>query len=298
MGKTPHPIRTKGLVISLAAKTARVKEPKRSGALVRQETIASYLFLLPSLIFFLGFVIYPMILCVVTSFFDSTMNRADIFVGLANYKELFADPIFRGALKNTFIIVVVSVPVPCAFSLWISTGSVAVTVVWKWMYNNYYGIFNYLGKAVGFIDKNINWLGDEKYALGCIILILLTTSVGQPIVLYVSALGNVDQSIVEAAEVDGATDFQCFWKIKWPAIMPTTLYILVITTINSFQCFALIQLLTSGGPNHSTDTIMYYIYYTAFKLYRYGYGNAMGVVLAVIIAILSAVQFKLGSQDN
>ena len=110
--------------------------------------------------------------------------------------------------------------------------------------------------------------------------------------LYVSALGNVDQSIVEAAEVDGATDFQCFWRIKWPAIMPTTLYILVITTINSFQ------LLTSGGPNHSTDTIMYYIYYTAFKLYRYGYGNAMGVVLAVIIAILSAVQFKFGSQDN
>ena len=129
-------------------------------------------------------------------------------------------------------------------------------------------------------------------ALG-LILILLTTSVGQPIVLYVSALNNVDQSLVEAAEVDGATKFQCFWKIKWPQIMPTTLYILVITTINSFQCFALIQLLTSGGPNHSTDTIMYYIYYNAFKLYRYGYGNAMGVVLAIIIAVLSAVQFKM-----
>ena len=202
-----------------------MKEPKRSSALVRRETFASYCFLLPSLIFFLGFVIYPMILCVVTSFFDSTMNRADIFVGMANYKTLFADPIFLGALKNTFVIVIVSVPITCIFSLWVSsaivdlpewatslfrcvfylpvvTGSVAVTVVWKWMYNNYYGIFNYLGKAVGLIDKNINWLGDEKYALGCIILILLTTSVGQPIVLYVSALGNVDQSIVEAAEVD------------------------------------------------------------------------------------------------
>ena len=201
-------------MISLAAKTASIKEPKRSSALVRQETIASYLFLLPSLIFFLGFVIYPMILCVVTSFFDSTMNRADVFVGFANYAELFADPIFIGALRNTFIIVVVSVPVTCAFSLWVSsaivdlpewatslfrcvfylpvvTGSVAVTVVWKWMYNNRFGVFNYLFKSLGIIDQNINWLGDARFALWCIILILFTTSVGQPIVLYVSALGNV-----------------------------------------------------------------------------------------------------------
>ena len=295
------------------------KKNPMSRALVRRETIAGYAFMIPSLIFFLGFVIYPMVQCVFTSFFDSTMNRADVFVGLANYKELFQDEIFMGALKNTFIIVIVSVPVTCIFSLWVSsviydlkgpvcsafrcifylpvvTGSVAVTVVWKWMFNNYYGIFNYVGKGVGLIDKNINWLGDERYALWCIILILLTTSVGQPIVLYVSALGNVDTSLVEASEVDGATHLQQFWKIKWPLIMPTTLYILVITTINSFQCFALIQLLTSGGPNHSTDTVMYYIYYSAFKLYRYGYGNAMGVVLAIFIALLSAIQFKVAKE--
>ena len=78
--------------------------------------------------------------------------------------------------------------------------------------------------------------------------------------------------------------------------MPTTLYILVITTINSFQCFALIQLLTSGGPNYSTETVMYYIYYTAFKVYRFGYGNAMGVILAIVIAIFSAIQFKLAKE--
>ncbi|MDO5134552.1 MAG: sugar ABC transporter permease [Eubacteriales bacterium] len=291
-----------------------------SRALARRETVAGYAFMIPSLIFFVGFVIYPMIQCVITSFFDSTMNRADIFIGLGNYKALIQDGVFLGALKNTFIIVIVSVPVTCLFSLWVSsviydlrepfcslfrcvfylpvvTGSVAVTVVWKWMFNNYYGIFNYLGKEMGLIEKNINWLGDERYALGCIILILLTTSVGQPIVLYVSALNNVDQSLVEAAQVDGATRFQCFWRIKWPQIMPTTLYILVITTINSFQCFALIQLLTSGGPNHSTDTIMYNIYYTAFRKYQYGYGNAMGVVLAVIIAVLSAVQFKMAKSE-
>jgi len=299
--------------------TKTVSISKRSRRLMMRETTTSYLFLAPFLLFFIMFVVYPMFMCVWTSFFDASLGREDIFIGFDNYKTLFNDKIFWVALRNTMVIVLVSVPVTCAFSLWVAnviskmpvaatslfrcifylpvvTGSVAVTMVWKWMYNNYYGIFNYIGTNLGLIEKNINWLGDEKYALGCIILILLTTSVGQPIVLYVSALDNVDKSLVEAAEVDGATEMQAFWKIKWPQMMPTTLYILVITTINSFQCFALIQLLTSGGPNNSTMTIMYYIYYNAFKLYKYGYGNAMGVILAIIIAILSAVQFKMGQE--
>ena len=300
--------------------TKQIAVNTKSRRLMMRETVTSYLFLTPFLLFFVMFVLYPMFMCVYTSFFDATMGREDVFIGFANYEELFNDPIFWKALKNTMVIVLVSVPITCAFSLWVAsaiskmpvvatsafrcifylpvvTGSVAVTVVWKWMFNNYYGIFNYLGKDVfGILEKNVNWLGDERYALWCIILILLTTSVGQPIVLYVSALDNVDKALVEAAEVDGATQMQAFWKIKWPQMMPTTLYILVITTINSFQCFALIQLLTLGGPNNSTMTIMYYIYYNAFKLYRYGYGNAMGVILAIIIAILSAVQFKLGQE--
>ena len=247
----------------MANKTISVNSKSRR--LMIRETAWSYAFLAPFLLFFVMFVIYPMFMCVYTSFFDATMGREDIFVGFENYKTLFNDPIFWTALKNTLVIVLVSVPVTCAFSLWVAsviskmpvaatsafrcifylpvvTGSVAVTMVWKWMYNNYYGIFNYLGTEMGLLDKNINWLGDPKYALGCIILILLTTSVGQPIVLYVSALDNVDKSLVEAAEVDGATQMQAFWKIKWPQMMPTTLYILVITTINSFQCFALIQI--------------------------------------------------------
>ena len=291
----------------------------KSRKLMMRETVTSYLFLAPFLFFFIMFVVYPMFMCVYTSFFDSTMGREDIFVGFKNYVELFQDQEFLKALRNTVVIVVVSVPVTCIFSLWVAsaiakmhvaatsifrvifylpvvTGSVAVTMVWKWMYNNYSGLFNYIGTSVGLLDEGINWLGDPKYALGCIILILLTTSVGQPIVLYVSALDNVDKSLVEAAEVDGASQMQAFWRIKWPQIMPTTLYILVITTINSFQCFALISLLTQGGSD--TMTIMYYIYYNAFKLYRYGYGNAMGVILAIIIAILSAVQFKLGQEKD
>ncbi|MCD8126637.1 MAG: sugar ABC transporter permease [Clostridiales bacterium] len=296
-------------------------QPATSRALVRRETVSGYLFMLPSLIFFVGFVIIPMILCIYTSFFDAnlTANGEDTFIGFANYVELFNDSIFRKALLNTVIIVVVSVPVTCIFSLWVSsviyklrgsllsffrcvfylpvvTGSVAVTVVWKWIYNYRTGVLNDVLTGIGIIDSNVNWLGDASTALACIIVILLTTSVGQPIVLYVSALGNVDSTLIEAAEVDGATDFQVFWRIKWPQMMPTTLYILVITTINSFQCFALIQLLTSGGPTNSTNTVMYYIYYSAFKLYRLGYGNAMGVILAIFIALLSALQFKLAEE--
>ena len=297
----------------------KVRYDKPSRRLVMRETVASYLFLLPFLLFFVIFVVYPMFMCVYTSFFDSTMGKEDVFIGFDNYVELWQDKEFLSALWNTIIIVVVSVPVTCIFSLWVAsaiskmkvaatslfrcifyipvvTGSVAVTMVWKWMYNYYSGLFNYVGTSTGLLKENVNWLGNPDTALWCIILILLTTSVGQPIVLYVSALDNVDKTLVEAAEVDGATPKQAFWRVKWPQMMPTTLYILIITTINSFQCFALIQLLTQGGSN--TMTIMYYIYYNAFKLFRYGYGNAMGVILAIIIAILSAIQFKVGQEKN
>ena len=297
---------------------ATTNAPKRSLVLQRRETIVSYLFLLPALFFFVGFVLTPMAMGVVTSFTNSNFNNVNTgsqFVFLDNYIRLFKDPIFLKSAWNTVVIVIVAVPSVTAFSLWVGsaiykmhsaarsffrcvfylpvvTGSVAVVVVWKWMFDKYNGLFNYIIRAMG--GQGLMWTESEKMALWCIILILFTTSIGQPIVLYVSALGNVDHSLVEAAQVDGATDLQVFWKIKWPSIMPTTLYVAVITTINSFQCFALIQLLTSGGPNYSTSTVMYYLYEIAFRTTKdFGYADAMGVVLAIVIALFSALQFKV-----
>lgn len=249
---------------------------------------------------------------IVTSFTNSNMGGSE-WIGFDNYIRLFQDEKFLRSAWNTVVIVVVSVPTVTAFSLWVGsaiykmhagvrsffrcvfylpvvTGSVAVVVVWKWMFDNYNGLLNYILTSFGL--DSVNWLGSSFTAIWCILIILFTTSIGQPIVLYVAALGNVDKSLVEAAEVDGATNLQTFWMIKWPSIMPTTLYVVVITTINSFQCFALIQLLTSGGPNYSTSTVMYLLYETAFKNYQYGYADAMGVVLAIVIALFSAVQFK------
>ena len=169
---------------------------KRSRALVYRETFWAYVFLLPALIFFVGFVIVPMILCLVTSFFNYTMNDFT-FIGLQNYIKMVNDPVFRKALVNTVIIVLVAVPTVTAFSLWVAssiyemhpvsrsffrcvfylpvvTGTVAVSVVWKWMFNKYTGLFNYVLNNAGILDENISWLGDERTALACIILILFT----------------------------------------------------------------------------------------------------------------------------
>ena len=287
----------------------------KSRAIRRRETIVAYLFLLPALAIFACFVITPMVMGFVTSFTNSHLGGSE-FIWFDNYIRLFKDPKFLRSAWNTVFIVLVTVPVVTAFSLWVGTviyrmhagvrsffrcvfylpvvtGSVAVVVVWKWMFNTYNGLFNQVGTSMGLLEKGIDWLGNSTTAIWCILIILFTTSIGQPIVLYVAALGNVDQSLVEAAEVDGATNLQTFWKIKWPSIMPTTLYVVVITTINSFQCFALIQLLTSGGPNYHTSTVMYLLYETAFKNYQYGYADAMGVILALVIALFSALQFKV-----
>lgn len=292
---------------------------KKVNKLRMRESIVSYCFLAPALVFFLLFVLVPMVMGAVTSFFNYTMTDFS-FVGIDNYIKMFGDKVFQKSLINTIIIVIGSVPIVVGFSLFVAsqtyersaftrsffrwvfflpvvTGTVAVTVVWKWIYDPLSGIMNYILKTGHVIDQNIMWLGDKRYALMAIIVILLTTAVGQPIILYIASMGNIDKSLVEAAEVDGANKFQVFWKIKWPSLLPTTLYIVVITTINSFQCFSLIQLLTSGGPNYSTTTIMYYLYEQAFKQSNYGYANTMGVFLALLIGLISFAQFKLLGND-
>lgn len=284
-----------------------------------RETLVSYLFLAPALLFFVAFVVGPIISGFVTSFFNYTTRHMD-FIGLGNYVELFSSEPFIKSLRNTILLVVGAVPVIVIFSLFVSTviyerspmvssifrgifylpvvtGTVAIVVVWRWIFDPLNGILNWLLQSGGLIEENIMWLGDKRFALLAIMIVLFTTSVGQPIVLYVAALGNVDTSIIEAAQIDGATSWQVFRHIKWPSIMPTTLYVVVITTINSFQCFSLVQLLTGGGPNYNSSTIMYLVYEYAFKQGRFGYANAMGVILALIIGAISLLQFRLFGTD-
>jgi multiple sugar transport system permease protein len=272
----------------------------------------SYLFLTPALIFFSLFVIYPMIRGVYMSFFDYSITDFT-FIGLENYNTLLHDKNFHKAMLNTIIIVIVAVPITIGFSVYISnaiykksefirsffrgiyylpavTSVVSVTVVWGWIYHPNYGVLNYITNFFGM--GPIAWLGDTRTALMAITVIMITTSVGQPIILYVAALGNIPTTYIEAAEIDSATPGQIFRKIIWPLLMPTNLYVIVITTINSFQIFALIQLLTSGGPMYATSTVMYSVYESAFLLGDFGIASSMGVVLAVVIGAIAIVQFK------
>ena len=295
--------------------TAALKSKSRRK--FKREWLTSYLFLLPALSFFVMFVAYPMIHGIYISFFDYNLTNFK-FIGVDNYITLFKDKNFHQSVTNTVVLVLVAVPVVIAFSVFAAmtiykkhemlrslfrgifylpavTSVVSVTVVWNWIYHPNFGILNYLTSLVGM--KPIFWLGDPNTALMAITAILITTSVGQPIILYVAALGNIPTSYIEAAQLDRANSRQIFTNIIWPMLMPTNLYVIVITTINTFQCFSLIQLLTSGGPIYKTSTVMYSVYEQAFSFGNFGLASAMGVLLAIIIGIISIIQFKFLGSD-
>ncbi|MCY9658606.1 sugar ABC transporter permease [Paenibacillus chondroitinus] len=289
----------------------------KSRNMVLRDWLMSYLFLLPAFGFFLIFVAYPMLKGIYISFFDYSLRTFD-FIGLDNYVSLMHNETFLKSMRNTILLVVIAVPIVIVFSIFVAvniykmkefsrsffrgvfylpavSSVVSITVVWGWIYHPNYGILNYIIGLFGF--DPISWLGDTRTALLAIIAVLITTSVGQPIILYVASLGNIPTSYIEAAEIDRATPWQIFSKIVWPMLMPTNLYVIVITTINTFQCFALIQLLTSGGPVYSTSTVMYGVYEQAFMLGHFGLASAMGIILAIVIGIISVIQFKYFGSD-
>lgn len=285
----------------------------------RRNDYTGYLFLIPALAFFISFVLYPMVSGVYLSFFK-TQGRGEVFVGFDNYLKLLENKVFIKSMRNTAVITLLAVPIVIILALFISiliynksskvrsffrgifyipaiSSVVSITVVWLWIYNPDFGILNYILKSGGMISENVQWLGSAQTAIYAIIAVLITTSLGQPIILYVAALGNVPEELMEAARIDGANNWTVFTKIIWPQIKPTTLYIVVTTTINSFQIFSLIQLMTAGGPNYASSTVMYLVYEQAIILQEYGSASAMGVILAIIIGLVSTLQFKALSDD-
>lgn len=288
----------------------------RTSKRIKKEWAVAYMFVLPALLFFSVFVLFPILRGVYISLFHYS-GRTMTWVGFDNYVDLMKDDIYIRTLKNTFLLVLGTVPLVIIFSLFVSLNIykkgeklrsfframfylpavmsiVTVTAVWGWIYHPSYGILNYITGIFG--ADPVSWLGDYNWALPSIIIVLTTLSVGEPIILYTASLGNIPKVYLEAAEIDGATNWQIFKHITWALLLPTSLYIIIITTIRTFQCFAIIQLLTAGGPVYRTSTVMYRLYEVAFTFGKYGVASAMGIILAIIVVLISIIQYKfLGS---
>ena len=272
---------------------------------------------MPWLILFCVFVLYPFVSGIGISLTE--YNFASIrFVFLDNYKELLEQKQFATAALTSFKLAVFIVPCVILLSLWVSSmltgmkkrtqafikaslyipgtvSSVALVITWKWIFNPAYGLSNYLCNLIGI--EPINWYGQSFYALLLIIVLVVFIAIGSNVILFSAAMIGIPISYYEAADIDGATNYKKFRYITLPLLKPTTLYVTITATIGAFQVFELPLLLTAGGPNFSTTSVMLLLYKTAFEYDKFGLAAAMGVVIFAIIAVISVVQFKLLSSD-
>jgi len=305
------------------AKKGRGKTTARKGAnqgILKQmkKNYAAYLFLLPKLVLFTLFVAIPVVWAFVLSFQEYKIFGSE-FAGLNNYITVFQSSAFMAALKNTMLFTVVTVPFGVitaligasmifalgkvsqsffrsAFYLPTVTSMVIIAMVWRWMYNYDFGLFNYVLGWFG-IDQ-INWLGQSSTALWALIIMQCLIPFGVGIIMYLASMGSISHSLYEAAKIDGAGSLKQWWHITVPLLKPTTLYLVLLSTIGSFQVFTQIIMMTGGGPGNATETLVHLIYKTGFRDFEFGLAAAQSVVLFVIILIFSIIQFRVLRHDE
>ncbi len=274
------------------------------------------LFMLPAMLPLLLFWYWPAVDTVYLSFTDwDMMTPTYNMVGFENYIDVLTSDDFYQALSVTVIFSVVTVTFSIAlglllavfiyqnrilngllkflyFSPWV-TPLVAVSIIWVFMFDKD-GIINYLLSFLG-IPKTA-WLGSSKTALIPIMVVTIWTSVGWNMIFYLGALSRVPKDLYEAAEIDGVSRVAMFRKITLPFISPTTLFLVVVSTIGALQAYSQIQVMTQGGPSGSTRTLLYLYYLNAFEFYKVGKATAIAVILIIITAILSALQFYISNR--
>lgn len=278
----------------------------------------AYLFILAPVLLFLVFTLYPVLTALVMSFQKYNIMNST-WVGLDNYERLVKDETFWKSIKNTVIFTLGTVPVNILITFVLSyfifqmksrwqtffkatlylpavASGVTISIVWLAIFDpTDSGLLN---RFLGFFGLDpVIWLGQSGTALFSLILMNWLGSHGAGIILYLAAMGGIPKSLYEAADIDHASGWTQFSKITWPLLKPTTLYLLVTGVITSFQVFISVYLMTQGGPNFATTTIAYLIYETAFKFYEFGLASAQSFVLAVIIIVISVIQFKYFSSD-
>jgi multiple sugar transport system permease protein len=292
---------------------------RRLGREMRREWTA-YLFLSPGLVIFFVFVLFSIIFSLYLSFHE--WNILDVrkpYVGFDNYQRLAHDDRFGRAVINTAYFTFASIPLTMVLGLGVAvllnqqirarglfrtlyylpviTPFVVASIIWKWIYNADYGFLNYYLQQTGIVDHPVLWLADKDLAMPAVIAMNVWKGIGFDMVVYLAGLQAIPEELYEAAKVDGASAWQRFWRVTVPLLSPTTIFLIVIGVINSFQVFTQIFVMTNGGPVDRTTTVVYYMYLTAFKFFEMGYATAIAYALFAMIFVFTVLQLRFYRRD-
>lgn len=297
---------------SSTAKRAPGRRPSRGA-----DKLAPYLFISPALLLFLTFVVAPLFGAIALAFTDWNLLGTKRFVGLDNFTRLFEDADLHEAIGNTLVFtfwsivlhVVIGLGMALAVNrqMWRITryflrtafffpflvSWAAVALIWQYALDPNFGIATFYGDKVGVPGLTDGWLLNRTYALPALIIVDLWHTIGFAFVVFLAGLQAIPRHLYEAAEVDGAGALKRFWHVTLPMLSPTIFFIVVISFIGAFQIFEPMYIMTRGGPDGATTSVVQYLYETGFRNYEVGYAAAIGLLVFVAVLAATLVQFLL-----
>ncbi|MDV6374659.1 carbohydrate ABC transporter permease [Deinococcus arenicola] len=297
--------------------TKAAPSSRRAGRWARTPK-APYFFILPYLLIFLTFWAWPIISSFLMSFKDSRLGASAPYA-LSNWSRLVEDEFFRTALRNTFVILLIQVPLMLslatvlavalnskllkaagwfrfAFFAPLVVGTVAYSAVFRLLFNTDFGMVNRALTGIGL--PAVDWLNQSGPAMSVIIMALLWRWTGYNAIILLAGLQGISEDVYEAASIDGATPAQQFWKITLPLLRPTLLFCLVLSVIGTLQLFTEPALITNSGPGNATMTLGTYLYQQGFRSFNFGYASAIAYTVAAIAAVFSIIQLRLFGRDS
>ena len=279
---------------------------------------AGYAFILPVLVLFITFRIWPTINGFLLSFQDYQLMGGSTWLGLEHYRYLLQDDLFWHSLKVTLTYAAIAVPLTTCLALGLAllinqamrgigfyraiyflpyvTSLVMVGVIWKWVYRSDGGLLNSLFTSIGL--SQVDWLTSGTMVLPSLAIMATWKGVGYAMMILLAGLKAIPDSLHEASAVDGATGAQTFWRITLPLLKPVLFFVIVIETIGSFQVFDAIYVMTGGGPVRASYSLVYLLYDEGFKFQNFGYASAIGVILFVIVFGVTMIQRAMFGRDD
>ena len=274
--------------------------------------LTPWLLLLPALVLLVAFTHYPAVATLWHSFFSTPKGASpSVFVGAENYALMVDDPVFWRALKNNLWFALGTIPVSIALAilmaLWVNDRlagrgllrlayftptvlpMIAVANIWLFFYTPQYGLLEQITQALGLPSRN--WLGSPDTVLGAMIVVAIWKEAGFFMIFYLAALQQVSPTLAEAAGLEGASRWQYFWRVQFPLLMPTTLFVLVNAVINAFRMVDHIIVMTRGGPDNATSLLLFRIYELGFGFWDTGLASAMTVILLLGLALIALAQY-------